>query len=103
MTLFSHSPFWKYKEASYRVFDPGRAIVPASHYGGPGSRPTQSVWALWWTLGQDFLRVLPFSPVSIISKLFHIHSCIICGMHKQPKETQSVPITTVKKDSQFKV
>jgi hypothetical protein len=24
-------------------------ILPASHRGGPGSRPGQSIWDLWWT------------------------------------------------------
>jgi hypothetical protein len=46
-----------------------RLESPASHRGGPGSRPGQSTWDLkWWTkvLEQVSLRVLRFFPVSII-------------------------------------
>jgi hypothetical protein len=35
-------------------------------------------------LGQDFLRVLPFSPVNIIPPMLHIHTCIIRGMDNGP-------------------
>jgi hypothetical protein len=36
------------------------------------------------TLTQVFLRVLQFSPVSIIPLLLHIHACIIWGIDNGP-------------------
>jgi hypothetical protein len=41
------------------------------------------------TLGQIFLRVLRFSPVSIIPPLFHILSCIVWGMDNGPVSGRS--------------
>jgi hypothetical protein len=51
--------------------------------------------------GQVFLRVLRFSPVSIITPLLHIHSSIIWGMDNgpdsghSPTERQSHPIAAI--------
>jgi hypothetical protein len=48
---------------------------PASHRGGPGSRPDQSVWDLWytkWRWDRVFSWVLRCSPVSIIQPSFSI-------------------------------
>jgi hypothetical protein len=47
----------------------GRAVrLPASHRGGRGSRPRQSMWDLWWTKWQTFLRILRFCYINIIHR-----------------------------------
>jgi hypothetical protein len=42
-------------------------------------------------LGQVFLRVLRFSPVSIIPPLLHIHTCMIWGLDNGPASGRSYP------------
>ena len=46
---------------------------PDSHSGGPGSIPGQSIWDEEVTLGEVFLGVLWFFPVSIIPPMLHNH------------------------------
>jgi hypothetical protein len=62
----------------------GRAIAQAvSSRRRPGFAPRLFHWGYVGdkvALGQSFLRVIRFSPISIIPSLLHIHSCIIWGM-----------------------
>jgi hypothetical protein len=54
--------------------------------------PGQSVWDLWWIcwkLGQDFLRVLLFSPVTTVPPTPHTHSAIHCSAVVFPRHYHS--------------
>jgi hypothetical protein len=58
---------WHYHPSSCRLaayqITQLRALVLASHRNGPGSRPGQVMWDLWWTK-QHWARLSPSTPVS---------------------------------------
>ena len=59
-----------------RPYHGSRRQLRASHRGGPGSMTNQSRWDLWYekvALGQVFVHVLRFSPISVIPQMLHTH------------------------------
>lgn len=64
-----------------------------AHRKGPGSRPGQSMWGLWWRMWH-WNRFSPrpsVSPVSIIASLLHIHKFISAGWTGNGSVTAAVP------------
>jgi hypothetical protein len=72
---------------------------PASHRGGPDSRPGRSVWGLWWTVRHCY-RVFSEFFGFYLSILFHRgspYSYVTSGVNNKPvvvrsSETWSHPI-----------